>query len=79
MTIAVRKCDEDLGYLLDKIDTNKNLHENLHLIVTSDHGMEQINGTDNPIYIENYLDEKKAKAFGIPSIMNIFVYSCKLI
>jgi len=41
MTIAVRECDEHLGYLLDKIDTNKNLHENLHLIVTSDHGMEQ--------------------------------------
>ncbi len=75
----VRQCDEHLGYLLDQIDSNKNLRENLHLIVTSDHGMEQINGTNNPIYIEKYFDETNVKAFGIPPVMNIFVRSCKLI
>jgi len=79
MTSIVRECDEHLGYLLDKIDTNKKLRENLHLIVTSDHGMEQINGTDNPRYFEDYVDERKVKAFGIPTVMNIFVQSCKLI
>jgi len=75
----VRQCDEHLGYLLDKIDSNKNLRENLHLIVTSDHGMEQINGTNNPLYIENYLDSTKAKAYGVPPAMNIFVQSCKFL
>jgi predicted AlkP superfamily pyrophosphatase or phosphodiesterase len=79
MTMMVRQCDELLGYLLDQIDSNKKLRENLHLIVTSDHGMEQINGTDKPIYIENYIDGIKAKAFGTPSVMNIFVQSGKRI
>jgi len=78
MTATVRQCDEDLGYLLDKIDSNKKLRKNLHLIVTSDHGMEQINGTNNPLYIEKYFDGTKVKAFGIPPVMNIFVPSCKL-
>lgn len=78
MTNMVRECDEHLGYLLDKIDSNEKLRENLHLIVTSDHGMEQINGTDNPMYLEDYIDERKIKAFGVPPVMNIFVQSCKL-
>jgi arylsulfatase A-like enzyme len=75
MTETVRQCDEHLGYLLDRIDSNKNLRENLHLIVVSDHGMEQINGTEHPLYVEDYIDETKAKAFGSPSVMNIFVQS----
>lgn len=79
MTLMVRECDEYLGYLLDRIDGNDKLRENLHLIVTSDHGMEQINGTNNPLYIEDYIDLTKAKAYGIPTVMNIFVQSCKLI
>jgi arylsulfatase A-like enzyme len=79
MTMMVRECDEHLGYLLDKIDKNDKLRENLHLIVTSDHGMEQINGTNNPIYVEKYIDGKKVKAFGISPVMNIFVQSRKFI
>ncbi|CAF3208373.1 unnamed protein product [Rotaria socialis] len=75
MTKAVRDCDEHLGYLLDKIDANENLRKNLHLIVASDHGMEQVNGTDHPLYIEDYIDTRKAKAYGIPPAMNIFVES----
>lgn len=77
MTKMVRQCDEYLGYLLDKIDSNENLHKNLHLIVVSDHGMEQINGTNNPIYIEDYIDNKKTKAYGVPPAMNIFVLEPK--
>ncbi|CAF1196965.1 unnamed protein product [Rotaria sp. Silwood1] len=75
MTKMVRECDEVLGYLLDKIDTNEKLRKNLHLIVTSDHGMEQINGTNNPIYIEDYIDRTKVKAYGAPPVMSIFVQS----
>ncbi|CAF2500492.1 unnamed protein product [Rotaria sp. Silwood2] len=78
MTKMVRECDEHLGYLLDKIDANEKLRENLHLIVTSDHGMEQINGTDNPVYIEDYIDRTKVKAYGAPPVMNIFVQSGKV-
>ena len=77
MTKTVRQCDQLLGYLLDQIDGNLKLRDQLHLIVTSDHGMEQINGTKNPLYIENYIDGKKVKAYGTSSAMNIFVQSCK--
>jgi len=71
----VRECDEHLGYLLDQIDANKNLRENLNLLVVSDHGMEQINGTRTPIYIEDYIDGDRIRAFGVPPAMNIFVRS----
>lgn len=73
MTKVVRKCDEYLGYLLDKIDASKKLRENLHLIVVSDHGMEQVNGTKNLVYIEDYIDTKTVEAYGIEPVMNIFV------
>ena len=76
--MMVRQCDEHLGYLLDQIDSNKNLRENLHLIVTSDHGMEQINGTTNPIYIEDYIDGIKVKAYGVPPAINIFVQNSRV-
>jgi predicted AlkP superfamily pyrophosphatase or phosphodiesterase len=78
MTKTVRECDEHLGYLLDKIDANENLRKNLHLIIASDHGMEQINGTDNPIYLDDYVDSTKIQAFGSPTAMNIFVQPCKI-
>lgn len=73
MTEMVRECDKHLGYLLDRIDADEKLRDNLHLIVASDHGMEQINGTDNPIYFEDYIDITKAKPYGKAPIMNIFL------
>jgi ectonucleotide pyrophosphatase/phosphodiesterase family protein 5 len=76
-TEMVHKCDEHLGYLLDRIDSNKNLRENLHLIIVSDHGIEQINGVEHPLYIENYIDEAKVKVYGTSPAMNIFVQSGK--
>lgn len=75
MATTVRQCDEYLGYLLDQIDAHPKLRDNLHLIVTSDHGMEQINGTDNPIYVEDYIDGVKVKGFGAKTSQNIFVES----
>lgn len=78
MTKTVRESDEHLGYLLDRIDANENLRENLHVIVTSDHGMEQIDGIKNPKYLEEYVDRTKIKTFGTPSVMNIFVESSKV-
>lgn len=73
MTETVRLCDELLGYLLDKIDENIELRQRLNLIVTSDHGMSQINGTTTPIYLEDYLDVHQVKVLSISSIVNIFV------
>jgi hypothetical protein len=40
--------------------------------------MEQINATDRPMYLEDYVDITKIKAFGTETVLNIFVNSCKL-
>ncbi|UJR31348.1 hypothetical protein I4U23_018844 [Adineta vaga] len=71
----IKKCDEYLGYLLNEIDKNVILKNNLHLIITSDHGMEQINATSKPIYLEEFVDITKLQAFGTETVLNIFVNS----
>ena len=73
----VKECDDNLGYLLNEIDKNVKLKNNLHLIVTSDHGMEQVNATDRPMYLEQYVDMTKCKAFGTKTTLNIFVNNRK--
>lgn len=73
----VQQCDEDLGYLLNKIEEDVQLKNNLHLIVTSPHGMQQINATNDPIFLEDYIDTKQIKAFGSETLWNIFLPSCK--
>ncbi|CAF3333715.1 unnamed protein product [Rotaria socialis] len=75
MNDTIKLCDNNLGYLLNEIDRNSYLKKNLHLIITSDHGMEQINGTDRPIYLEDYVDMNKLKAFGTETVLNIFLNS----
>lgn len=77
MTEMVRQCDDNLGYLLDRIEENAQLRQHLHLIVTSDHGMAQINGTTNPIYLEDYLDVNQVNVYSLSSVMNIFVHDRK--
>ena len=79
MMKIVRECNEYLGYLLDRIDINEALHQNLHSIVMSDHGMEQVNGTTNPMYMENYVDRTKMKAYRTSTVMNIFIQTGKRI
>jgi predicted AlkP superfamily pyrophosphatase or phosphodiesterase len=77
MKNIINQCDEYLGYLLNEIDRNINLKNNLHLIITSNHGMEQINATNQPIYLEDYVDMTKIKVFGTETVLNIFVNLCK--
>jgi hypothetical protein len=79
MNETIHRCDQDLGYLLDQIDQNPKLQNNLHLIVTSDHGLEQVNATDVPIYLDDYVNMSKLKAFGTKTLVNIFVNSGMLI
>lgn len=73
----VQQCDEDLGYLLNKIEGNVQLNNNLHLIVTSPHGMEQINATNTPIYLDDFIDTNQIQAFGSETLWHIFLPSCK--
>lgn len=71
----VRQCDEDLGYLLDEIDRNPRLRNNLHLIVTSDHGLEQVNDTKQAMLLDDYVNMTQIKAFGTETVVNIFLQS----
>lgn len=73
----VKECDDNLGYLLNEIDKNVKLKNNLHLIITSDHGMEQVNATKTPMYLNDYVDMTKCKAFGTETTLNIFVNNRK--
>ena len=75
MNATIHQCDDDLGYLLDQIDRNTKLRNNLHLILTSSHGMEQVNGTETPIYLDDYVDMRKIQVFGSSTVMNIFLKS----
>jgi arylsulfatase A-like enzyme len=79
MRDTIQRCDEYLGYLLDAIDQNVKLKNNLHLILTSDHGMEQINATDKPMFLDAFVDVNKIKAFGTETVLNIFVNSRKFV
>lgn len=78
MKSILKKCDDTLGYLLNEIDKNILLKNNLHLIVTSNHGMEQINVTNTPMYLEDYVDMNKIQAYGTETVLNIFLNSCKI-
>lgn len=77
MNRTVHQCDEDLGYLLDQIQKNVKLRNNLHLIITSAHGMERVNGTDHPIFLEDYLNMQKIDVFGSSTLWHIFLRSSK--
>ena len=77
MNETIHKCDEDLGYLLDEIDKSIKLRNNLHLIITSDHGIEQVNGTEKPMYLDDYVDMNQLKAFGTETVLNLFLQPCK--
>lgn len=74
----VRQCDEDLGYLLDEIDRNPRLRNHLHLIVTSDHGLEQVNDTKQAMLLDDYVNMTQIKAFGTETVVNIFLQSGKI-
>ena len=73
----VRQCDQFLGYLMSQINNSMKLRDNLHLIVTSDHGMEPINDSTNkaPILLVNYVDMTKFAAYGDMVVISVFSYS----
>lgn len=73
MRDTIQRCDDQLGYLLDEIDKNTKLRNNLHLIVTSSHGMEQVNRTNFPIYLDDFVDMTKIDVFGSSTLLNIFL------
>ena len=64
---------------MNRIEQDIKLRNNLHLIVTSTHGMEQINATNTPMYLEHYVDINRIKVFGSETVWNVFVNAGRVI
>ena len=75
MNRTLREYDNYIGQLLEMIDNDEYLRTNLNVIITSDHGMHdiQINRTS----IEKYIDQSLYTAYGGAAVVNIFVNKCK--
>lgn len=74
MNQTLHQCDQYVAQLLQIVDENEYLQENLHVIITSDHGMAAIE-ENHQIILEEYIDTKLFAAYGSRAIVNIFVHS----
>lgn len=72
MNETLKQCDEDIGRLLKIIDDDEFFRTNLNVIITSDHGMHDIDETHS-IILEKYIDKSLFSAYGARSFANIFV------
>jgi ectonucleotide pyrophosphatase/phosphodiesterase family protein 5 len=63
--------DQDLGYMLDKLQTAQ-LFDRLNLIITSDHGMDTISAK-TAIFLDSYIDTDLFDAFGSRACYSLFV------
>ncbi len=71
MNKTLKECDDYVGQLLQIIDNNEYFKKNLNVIITSDHGMHEIDKT-HQIILENYIDKSLFSAYGGHSFANIF-------
>jgi len=76
MNKTLIECDNYLGQLLQIIDNDEYLKTNLNVIITSDHGMQEIK-KNHTIKLEDYIDTSLFKAYGGRTYVNIFVHSSK--
>jgi ectonucleotide pyrophosphatase/phosphodiesterase family member 5 len=67
--------DGILGYLIEKMKSNK-LYDKLNLIITSDHGMEQVNSTSK-IVLNQYLDTDLFDMYGSHAVLSLFLKNSK--
>lgn len=63
--------DKTLGYLIDELKTN-DLFDSLNLIITSDHGMEEIS-EKTAIFLDSYIDTELFEAYGSRACYSLFV------
>jgi len=63
--------DETLGYLINELKTH-HLFDDLNLIITSDHGMEEIT-QKTAIFLDSYIDTNLFNAYGSRACYSIFV------
>jgi predicted AlkP superfamily pyrophosphatase or phosphodiesterase len=78
MNKTLKECDNYVGQLLKMIDNNDYLKTNLNIIITSDHGMQEIQ-KNHTIKLEDYIDTSLFSAYGSRAFVNIFVHSGKFL
>ncbi len=81
MASKLIEVDNTLGYLVKQLKEH-HLFEKLNLIITSDHGMEQVS-KETCVFLDNYVDISLFRAFGSGALFNLFVndsmcFGCKL-
>lgn len=74
MNKTLHECDQYLGKLLQIIDSNIYLKKHLNVIITSDHGMEEIK-KNHSIIIQDYIDTSLVSIYGSRAFVNVFVHS----
>jgi hypothetical protein len=74
MEKTLKEVDSYVGNLLQMIDNDEYLKANLNVIITSDHGMQEIK-KNHTIKLEDYVDTSLFSAYGGRAFVNIFVHS----
>ena len=69
--------DKTLGYLIDQLKSH-HLFEKMNLIVTSDHGMEEVT-KEKTINLDDHIDTSLFNAFGRRSSYNLFLTKSKYV
>jgi predicted AlkP superfamily pyrophosphatase or phosphodiesterase len=72
MNQTLKECDDYVKKLLEIIDNDEYLKANLNVIITSDHGMHEVDKT-HKIILEQYIDKSLFSAYGGRTFANIFV------
>ena len=76
MNQTLKECDSYIAQLLQTIDEDEYLKTHLNVIITSDHGMHDVDKSRR-IILEQLIDESLFSAYGGRSFANIFVNKCK--
>lgn len=71
MEIKLHELNEVLGYLINELKKH-DLFNKLNLIITSDHGMEEIS-EETSIFLDTFIDTSLFDAYGSRACYSLFV------
>jgi len=71
MDEKLQSLDRTLGYLIEQLKTH-HLFDKMNLIITSDHGMEEVSES-RLVYLDSFVDTRLFRAFGRRTSYNLFL------
>lgn len=74
MKLKLAEVDRNMGYLIEQLK-KFNLFDSLNLIITSDHGMQEISNK-TIIYLDDYVNTGLFDAYGGVVNLNLFLKNC---